>query len=400
MSQTMLVMLGALAAEVVLLALLLLGIAAWRSRAQRKRDIKAARTLVARIKNGKGEREQTIVEFLEQGMGLSGEALDRARVAVLRAELGLLQRVAGVYRLRDAGALARIDDDLFAATAAYHALTGGGVVIADAPTDAASGDDAELEHLRNENQRLSEELTITMETMSRMLNEYSTMFAGSEPDDAMPISATAAATATATTVDDAAAETPDDAQPTASEVAPVDDADPDAMRADDEAEIVISSDPGSEPFGVADGDDVDAVPDDGDVAAEPDDGDGQAAAADGAAAAPEVAEPPALDGDDEIAAILREAQSQEASARAEGAAADAPAAAADIDVVVDADGGEGDAEAVAVDDADAADDLEALFDAVDGDVPEPADDPVDAAAGQAADAADVGAGPRSSQSGG
>ena len=42
-------------------------------------------------------------------------------------------------------------------------------------------DRAEIEALRAENLRLSEELTVTMETMSRMLSEYSTLFAGGVP---------------------------------------------------------------------------------------------------------------------------------------------------------------------------------------------------------------------------
>jgi DNA-binding ferritin-like protein len=46
---------------------------------------------------------------------------------------------------------------------------------------SASGDineSAEMLRLQEENKRLSEEVRITMETMGRMLNEYSAMFAG------------------------------------------------------------------------------------------------------------------------------------------------------------------------------------------------------------------------------
>ena len=191
MSNSMLILLGGLLGEIVLLALVLLGIAYLRNRAQRRRDLKAVQTLIARIKNGKAEREKAIVQFLEQGMSLSGEALQQAKVAILRGELGMVQRIAGVYRLRDAAGLARIDDELYAAIGPYHALSGAAVQAGGG--EAAPVDDDELERLRQENRRLSEELTITMETMSRMLNEYSSVFAGHAPDGEAAVDATAAA---------------------------------------------------------------------------------------------------------------------------------------------------------------------------------------------------------------
>jgi hypothetical protein len=150
--------------------------------------------LIAKIKQGKAEREQTLTQFLSQQAGLSGAALEKAKVAMLRAELGFLQRLDGVYRKRDADALARFDAELFAAVEPYHGLEidVGGTIDA---VDGEPADSAELEHLRKENKRLSDELTITMETMSRMLNEYSTMFAGADAGGTAPIGAAAASVA-------------------------------------------------------------------------------------------------------------------------------------------------------------------------------------------------------------
>ncbi|MBA1443594.1 MAG: hypothetical protein FE835_01505 [Gammaproteobacteria bacterium] len=50
--------------------------------------------------------------------------------------------------------------------------TGGAV----SGTDGA--EEGEIEHLKTENERLSDELRVTMDTMGRMLNEYSSMYAG------------------------------------------------------------------------------------------------------------------------------------------------------------------------------------------------------------------------------
>ncbi|MEZ5585554.1 MAG: hypothetical protein R3E46_00640 [Sedimenticolaceae bacterium] len=177
MSQTMLVLLGALGVELLLLVLVFLAAAFFRNRAAVQRDQRAMRALIARVKKGKPEREEILEQFLAERMGLSEPALTQARVAMLRAELTLLQRFAGVYRNREAALAARFDADLYAALEPYLALAGGLQVEQETPEPGEVGE-AELEVLRQENDRLSEELRITMETMSRMLNEYSTMFSG------------------------------------------------------------------------------------------------------------------------------------------------------------------------------------------------------------------------------
>ena len=167
--------------EVLLLLLVLLTIYWWRHSAAARRDRAAVAQLVKAVRDGRQAREATIQGFLAEHMGLQGTALDQARVGILREELSLLQRFAAIYGRRDAGAAAQFHLALEAAVAPYLALKGNGAA---APADGGAGDAEELEALRRENQRLSEELSVTMETMSRMLNEYSSMFAGGVPADA------------------------------------------------------------------------------------------------------------------------------------------------------------------------------------------------------------------------
>jgi len=185
-SEVMVLMSAILAGEMLLVLLGLLSYAWFRNRALRRRDAKAVRVLATRIKNTRTERETKIAQFLGEQMGISGEALERAKTAMLRAELLLLQRFAGVYKKRDAGAAAQFDIDLMAALAPYYELEGGGIVVAQEQSDE---DPSQLEILRAENQRLSDELSVTMETMSRMLNEYSTMFTGGALGQPAPIAA-------------------------------------------------------------------------------------------------------------------------------------------------------------------------------------------------------------------
>ncbi|MBT8428586.1 MAG: hypothetical protein KJN79_01605 [Gammaproteobacteria bacterium] len=186
MSEVMILMSAILAGELLLVLLVLLSYAWFRNRALRRRDTKAIRVLATRIKNSRTERETKIARFLGEQMGISGEALEQAKTAMLRAELLLLQRFAGVYTKRDAGAAAQFDMDLMAALAPYYELEGGGIVVTQEQPDE---DTSVLESLRAENQRLSDELSVTMETMSRMLNEYSTMFTGGSPGQPGPIAA-------------------------------------------------------------------------------------------------------------------------------------------------------------------------------------------------------------------
>jgi hypothetical protein len=174
MSGAMLLMLAALGIELLLLSLVFLSVSWFRSRAMRRRDLRAMRTLIARVRQEAPEREKAIGRYLEHGMGFSGEALDQARASLLSAERVLLQRFATVYGQRAAVAAARFDGDLFAALESYHAVGAGGAV---APATQGNADGVQLDALQQENRRLSEELQVSMETMSRMLKEYSTMFA-------------------------------------------------------------------------------------------------------------------------------------------------------------------------------------------------------------------------------
>ena len=186
MSQTMIVMGAALGAEIVLLLIVALSVAYLRNRAARRRDHAAIQALIARVRKERPQREQAIARFLGSGLGYQDSDLSDSTTRLARAELLLLQRFATLYRERDADLAGRFDGELNGMLDAYHALAAAAAPAGDESVVPAA-DDAELEALRRENTRLSEELRITMETMSRMLNEYSTMFAPTtEPGELEP----------------------------------------------------------------------------------------------------------------------------------------------------------------------------------------------------------------------
>ena len=162
-----------LGGEILLVLFVLLFVSWLRNSSARRRDNKAVNNLIASIRKSKPERENAIAAFLGNNMGLQGEALEKYKVKLMREEMRLMQGFADIYRKRDAVAAGQFFLTAEPALDAYHDLTGGGQAEAAVVGDV---DTAELEALRKENARLSEELSVTMDTMSRMLNEYSTMF--------------------------------------------------------------------------------------------------------------------------------------------------------------------------------------------------------------------------------
>jgi hypothetical protein len=188
---------GALVAEIVLLALVFLSVAYVRQRAAQRRDREALVRLVGRVREQRTEREAVLDRFVADGLGIDGEQAADFRHRLLREESALIQRFIDIYRARESALASRFDGDVFALLDAYHAIqplsppdtgdTGDTDDTGDMGEAVASDQADELARLREENARLEGELRITMETMSRMLNDYSSMFAADrEKSDAFP----------------------------------------------------------------------------------------------------------------------------------------------------------------------------------------------------------------------
>jgi hypothetical protein len=185
-----------LAAGELVFILLLLLLAMWqRQRAVLRRDRQAVRALVERARKQKIQRREQIRQFLSGRFGMAGDALAQAVHDVHRAEMRLIQTFATAYLNRNAAKAANFAVEVEASVEPYWELSAEAMVPTEtpqarepaeaeeplAPEAAAAGetaaiDDGEVERLRGENNRLSEELRVTMDTMSRMLNEYSTIF--------------------------------------------------------------------------------------------------------------------------------------------------------------------------------------------------------------------------------
>lgn len=164
---------AALAGGELLLVLFFALLISWfRNRAMRRRDRKAIKALIAQSKDRKEQRMAEIGEFLAGRYAMRGDVLGHAVRDIYKAETGLAQAFANTYLQRDAkaaaGFLRRIEDGVAGYWTLSPAMAG--------EQGVSAGDAGEVEFLRKENQELSAELRITMDTLSRMLNEYSTVF--------------------------------------------------------------------------------------------------------------------------------------------------------------------------------------------------------------------------------
>jgi hypothetical protein len=153
----------------------------WR---RSRRDRAAVARLVATVRAQMPERRAGARDLLAR-TGMLGQVLEDATGRIAGAEARLYEICANAYLGRDAVAVARLNEAVEAAIAPYRALrvaapAEADVVVTQAVDDVAEAgiDPAEYQRLKDENQRLSVELQVTLDTMSRMLSEYSAMFAG------------------------------------------------------------------------------------------------------------------------------------------------------------------------------------------------------------------------------
>ncbi|MCU7919679.1 MAG: hypothetical protein KZQ95_15170 [Candidatus Thiodiazotropha sp. (ex Epidulcina cf. delphinae)] len=143
----------------------------------RKRRIRqAASHLAERVQSDKPKRTERLKKLLEERYGYQDEILDQSLHNIMQTEMLLFQNVINGFLKDDQVHLQQMDVDVENLVLSYQnlELSEGAAAAVEAP----SSDDEEVNHLRTENERLSDELRVTMDTMGRMLNEYSSMFSG------------------------------------------------------------------------------------------------------------------------------------------------------------------------------------------------------------------------------
>jgi hypothetical protein len=134
---------------------------------------KAANRLAERVQADKAKRTERLKSLLQDRYQMESPKLDQTLHGIVQTEMTLYQNMLNGFLKDDQVYLQQIDVDVENLVLSYQSL---GAAVSGSTT-SLDGDGSELDHLRAENAKLSEELKVTMDTMGRMLNEYSTMFA-------------------------------------------------------------------------------------------------------------------------------------------------------------------------------------------------------------------------------
>lgn len=146
---------------------------------KKKRDRVSAHKLIGRIKQDESRRQDETRDLLGGHFGLQGESLDELVNKICHEEKLFYQKLINLYLKRDAAALEVLHVAFEGATEPYRTLQLPAAEGKPQRSELDGGDESgELKLLREQNERLSEELRITMDTMGRMLNEYSSMYSG------------------------------------------------------------------------------------------------------------------------------------------------------------------------------------------------------------------------------
>ncbi|MCG8055667.1 MAG: hypothetical protein JAY94_08250 [Candidatus Thiodiazotropha endolucinida] len=174
-------------AEVMLGLVILSGLLLLFTLLRKQRIRKAAHHLAERVQADKEKRSERLKKLLAEQYQLQSPQLDQTLHGIVQTEMTLYQNMLNGFLKDDQVYLQQIDVDVENLVLAYQALAGN--VSGTGGSDDVSSD--EVEALKAENERLAEELKVTMDTMGRMLNEYSTMFA--DGDSGFPAEATAVA---------------------------------------------------------------------------------------------------------------------------------------------------------------------------------------------------------------
>ncbi|MEJ2467320.1 MAG: hypothetical protein P8045_16815 [Candidatus Thiodiazotropha sp.] len=144
----------------------------------RKRRIRSAvQHLAERVQSDKPARTKRLKTLLSEHFGYADDQLEQALHNITQAEMRLFQNLINGYMQDNQLYLQQFDVDEENLVSAYQELQPQ-AGSARPPLTEGGEEEEELQRLQDENQRLSDELRVTMDTMGRMLNEYSSMFAG------------------------------------------------------------------------------------------------------------------------------------------------------------------------------------------------------------------------------
>jgi hypothetical protein len=148
---------------------------------RKRKERQAVKKLIVRIKEDEKRRRDETRTLMEEKFGFKGESLDNIVNQVVREEKRLYQTLINLFLNRNLSQLEVLHVECEGVTEPYRSLE-----ISTSSVEESEGDgeavvsdlSVELDMLREENERLTTELGVTMDTMGKMLSEYASMYGG------------------------------------------------------------------------------------------------------------------------------------------------------------------------------------------------------------------------------
>lgn len=138
---------------------------------------KAAQHLVERIQSDKESRTERLRVRLAEQYLYAGEKLEQGIHDLTQVEMRLYQNTINSYLKQNVVEFQQTDVDVENLVLAYQGLDVPASDVGPSVEDEEiSNESEEVQRLTEENTRLLEELRVTMDTIGRMLNEYSSIF--------------------------------------------------------------------------------------------------------------------------------------------------------------------------------------------------------------------------------
>ena len=150
-------------------ALIFIGVS---SVVKKRKGRKYISEMFSSITSDRDNRKQQLRDALT-AYGLEGENLENKITEIDREEQQLYKRIAHMYHKRSDVMLSNLPIAIEASTKPYLELNLTAVASEGADSDVDSED---YQALQKQNQQLQDELAVSMETIGRMLSEYSSMF--------------------------------------------------------------------------------------------------------------------------------------------------------------------------------------------------------------------------------
>ncbi len=149
-----------------------------------QKDRAAAARLTQKIKEDVARRRDETRKLMQYKFGFEDEAAKEIATQSSREESRFYQNIINCYLRRDAAGFENLNIEFEGAIDQYRSLEPPGRGGSGPVTETVQADESEeIRRLTIENKRLSDEVGVTMQTMSRMMDEYSSMFAGGAADE-------------------------------------------------------------------------------------------------------------------------------------------------------------------------------------------------------------------------